>query len=74
MDNLYLKIGILKALLVLSWVFFIAAVFMTYFGNSSSRLVVKYDCAYAASDFNMPIEVKNKCQDMIERQHKNANR
>jgi hypothetical protein len=74
MDNLYLKIGILKALLICSWVFFIAAISMLHIGNTSTRLLVKYDCANVESDFNMPIEVKNKCQDMIERQNKNANK
>jgi hypothetical protein len=73
MDNLYLKITILKSLLITSWVFFIAAFSIMYIGNNSPRLLVKYDCANVKSDFNMPIEVKNKCQDMIERQNKNIN-
>lgn len=68
MDNLYLKIGILKALLIVSWIFFIAAFVMMHFANVVPRLMVKYDCATAESDFNMPIEVRNKCHDLIERQ------
>ena len=74
MDNLYLKITILKALLIISWVFFIAAISMMYIGNNVPRLLVKYDCANIESDFNMPIEVKHKCQEMIERQNKNASK